>query len=156
MTSKETATVLAALRYWQQDFIDQPDEDGGPIDSERFAEHQPLTSVEIDSLCERLNLGGADSTNAKVRSLLGHMLAMWRLECEISLELGVEEGTLDYFEDMAAGIDTVDDISDGQISALTARIKEESDCLELDDDDYGDEDDDDELFGDGYLPDDVI
>jgi hypothetical protein len=53
MTKRELATVLAALRYWQQD-LDASD--SPPIDAEHFTECDPLSSEEIDELCERLNL----------------------------------------------------------------------------------------------------
>jgi hypothetical protein len=59
MTSKELATVLAALRYWQQELqeiAEQPDEDNWIAESLHFQEHEPLTVEEIDDLCERLNL----------------------------------------------------------------------------------------------------
>ena len=56
MTKKELATVLAALRYWQQDLDAN---DSPPIDGEHFTEFKPLSSEEIDELCERLNLQGA-------------------------------------------------------------------------------------------------
>ena len=54
LSDRELATVLAALRYWQQDLA----ENDGPI-SEHFDEHTPLTVEEIDDLCERLNLNPA-------------------------------------------------------------------------------------------------
>lgn len=55
---REIATILAALRYWQQNILDRglyPENvsshfDGGRID--------PLESEEVDELCERLNFGG--------------------------------------------------------------------------------------------------
>jgi hypothetical protein len=50
LTDRELATVLAALRYWQQDLA----ENDGPI-SEHFADVTPLSVEEIDDLCERLN-----------------------------------------------------------------------------------------------------
>jgi hypothetical protein len=54
LTERELATVLAALRYWQQDLADNEDE--GPISQEHFTETvTPLTVDEIDQLCERLN-----------------------------------------------------------------------------------------------------
>ncbi len=56
VTNRELATVLAALRYWQQD----PAENDGPI-SEHFTEHTPLGVEEIDDLCERLSF---ESTSA--------------------------------------------------------------------------------------------
>jgi hypothetical protein len=56
MSERELATVLAALRYWQQDLNAN---DSPPIDGEHFAECEPLSSEEIDALCERLNLQGA-------------------------------------------------------------------------------------------------
>jgi len=52
MTKRELATVLAALRYWQQDLEAS---DAPPISEEFFADCEPLTSEEIDELCERLN-----------------------------------------------------------------------------------------------------
>jgi hypothetical protein len=56
LTERELATVLSALRYWQQDLDQQDpdlDEDAGPI-SPNFKKHEPLTSEKIDRLCERL------------------------------------------------------------------------------------------------------
>ncbi|MHB1869650.1 MAG: hypothetical protein ACYCT1_02190 [Steroidobacteraceae bacterium] len=52
MKGRELATVLAALRYWQQDIEAN---DAPPISGEFFADCEPLTSEEIDRLCERLN-----------------------------------------------------------------------------------------------------
>jgi hypothetical protein len=51
LSLKELATVLAALRYWQQDLAANPE---GPI-SEHFERFRPLTVEQIDRLCERLN-----------------------------------------------------------------------------------------------------
>jgi hypothetical protein len=50
-TDRELATVLVALRYFQQDLAANEE---GPI-SEHFHEHTPLTVEEIDELCERIN-----------------------------------------------------------------------------------------------------
>ena len=53
LTDRELATVLAALRYWQQDLADNDD---GPICPDHFTDTiTPLTVDEIDDLCERLN-----------------------------------------------------------------------------------------------------
>ena len=52
MKGRELATVLAALRYWQQDIEAN---DAPPISGEFFADCEPLTSEEIDRFCERLN-----------------------------------------------------------------------------------------------------
>ena len=53
LSDRELATVLAALRYWQQDLTENDD---GPIDSEHFADGiEPLSVDEIDELCQRLN-----------------------------------------------------------------------------------------------------
>jgi hypothetical protein len=55
LADRELATVLAALRYWQQDLAENPD---GPISQEHFGQGTtPLTAQEIDDLCERLNCG---------------------------------------------------------------------------------------------------
>jgi len=57
LDERQLATVLAALRYWQQDLLADRDHDGeGPI-SDFFAEHEPLSADEIDTLCEYLNSG---------------------------------------------------------------------------------------------------
>jgi hypothetical protein len=56
LSDRDLATVLAALRYWQQDLADNEDE--GPISLEHFDdENTPLTVEEIDDLCERLHGG---------------------------------------------------------------------------------------------------
>jgi hypothetical protein len=58
LSDRELATVLAALRYWQEDLAKNGDE--GPIAVEHFDEaNTPLTVEEIDDLCERLNCGPA-------------------------------------------------------------------------------------------------
>lgn len=52
LTSKETATVLAALRALQEDWKNVPSITRNRI---QFREQDPLTLEEIDSLCERIN-----------------------------------------------------------------------------------------------------
>ncbi len=52
-TNRETATILAALRYWQK----AHESSGAPPITEHFTEETPLTSTEIDDLCERINFG---------------------------------------------------------------------------------------------------
>jgi hypothetical protein len=53
-TEKELATVLAALRNWQEVL-----KYGIPIKFiEHFIKHQPLESAEVDELCQRLNEDG--------------------------------------------------------------------------------------------------
>lgn len=51
MTPRELATVLAALRYWQEEaqYV--------PLGIYNVASEagEPLTDTEIDDLCERLN-----------------------------------------------------------------------------------------------------
>ena len=50
VTDREFDTILAALRYWRR-----RDDDRMP-ESEIAAEHgKPLSDVEIDALCERIN-----------------------------------------------------------------------------------------------------
>jgi hypothetical protein len=51
-TEQELATILAALRLWQAS--EEHGEDLAPYIG-HFEEHQPLSSLEIDELCERLN-----------------------------------------------------------------------------------------------------
>jgi len=51
-SNRETATVLAALRYFQANHSDAVE-----ACSSHFDTHAPLTDKEIDSLCEHINLG---------------------------------------------------------------------------------------------------
>jgi hypothetical protein len=56
LTDRELATVLAALRYWQQDLAANQAAGDGPISPEHFTEElTPLSVEEIDALCDRLN-----------------------------------------------------------------------------------------------------
>lgn len=54
-TKRETATILAALRYWQENF------DHVVVDffSDHFHDTPPLTEEEIDNLCDKLNCSPA-------------------------------------------------------------------------------------------------
>jgi hypothetical protein len=54
LTDRERATVLAALRHWQQDLADNQEE--GPI-CEHFDGIAPLTVEEIEDLYERFQGG---------------------------------------------------------------------------------------------------
>lgn len=57
LSSRELATVLAALRYWQSDVLDSGDEDrqAKAVMPEHFEDDKPLSSEDVDELCERLN-----------------------------------------------------------------------------------------------------
>lgn len=60
ITDRELATVLAALRYWQLDLTEL--ETDGPISELHFdSGNTPLTTDEIDELCERLNGDASES-----------------------------------------------------------------------------------------------
>jgi hypothetical protein len=52
VNNRELATVLAALRYWQNDLDDEGITEGF---ADYFIEHTRLTAEEIDNLCEQLN-----------------------------------------------------------------------------------------------------
>ena len=53
LTGREVATILAALRNWQTDSLN---EDLAEAFAGHFEEHEPLSDDEVDDLCERLNL----------------------------------------------------------------------------------------------------
>lgn len=55
LTKRETATLLAALRFFQANFndTDQMKEEM----SFHFQDNEPLDHEEIDSLCEQINCG---------------------------------------------------------------------------------------------------
>ncbi len=52
LSDREIAQLLAALRNWQTDALN---EDLAEAFAGHFEEHEPLTDDEIDALCERLN-----------------------------------------------------------------------------------------------------
>ena len=52
LSTRELATVLAALRLWQ-DFVRDGTDAAQGLD--HFYDHKPLDASEIDELCERLN-----------------------------------------------------------------------------------------------------
>jgi hypothetical protein len=58
-TGEETATLLAALRYWQDRIRQNSDEvmEAQSLMPEHFQDHEPLDSGEIDQLCEAINFG---------------------------------------------------------------------------------------------------
>src|SRR5436190_17604214 len=64
LTPRELATVLAALRYWQDKCASSAD----PVTqvfipaelATHFIEEPPLTMDDIDTLCEQLNFGDED------------------------------------------------------------------------------------------------
>jgi hypothetical protein len=58
LSNRELATVLAALRYWQQNLAVAAGQDGTSFSPDHFDEvNTPLTVEEIDDLSERLNCG---------------------------------------------------------------------------------------------------
>ena len=54
LSDREIAHVLAALRNWQ---IDALNEDLVDTFAGHFEDYEPLTDEEIDVLCERINFG---------------------------------------------------------------------------------------------------
>jgi NTP pyrophosphatase (non-canonical NTP hydrolase) len=78
------ATVLSALRYWQEEILDS----GGTIAAQRFSEHfedvEPLTHEEIDVLCEHLNI--ADDTEVRYQDLAGRTEAPITRETRARIE----------------------------------------------------------------------
>lgn len=57
MNYRQLSTVLAALRYWQQDLEENED----PPISDHFIDCEPLNTEEIDELCDQLN--GSNPSN---------------------------------------------------------------------------------------------
>ena len=55
LTDREVAHLLAALRNWQTDSLN---EDLAEAFAGHFEDHEALTDDEIDALCERLNFAG--------------------------------------------------------------------------------------------------
>lgn len=55
LTPRELATVLAALRRWQEEWTGHHLAPSHLRKMEHFTEERPLTMKQIDQLCERLN-----------------------------------------------------------------------------------------------------
>jgi len=55
LSDREIAQLLAALRNWQTDSLN---EDLVEAFAGHFEQHEPLSDDEIDQLCERLNFAG--------------------------------------------------------------------------------------------------
>lgn len=71
LSDRETATVLAALRYWQGECGPESAE---AADIVHFDECDPLTLDEIDWLCERLNARQQGAGAARPRCAEGAAL----------------------------------------------------------------------------------
>lgn len=54
LSVRELATVLAALRFWQRAV---PERSAKAYSPEHFEDVQPLSHSEIDTVCDRLNVG---------------------------------------------------------------------------------------------------
>ena len=52
LSDRELATMLAALRYWQADVLEI---EGAHKGEAHFEDYEPLSSEDVDELCERLN-----------------------------------------------------------------------------------------------------
>ena len=55
LSAQEIAQLLAALRNWQTDSLN---EDLADAFAGHFEDNEPLSDDEIDALCERLNFAG--------------------------------------------------------------------------------------------------
>ena len=55
LSDRDIAQLLAALRNWQTDALN---EDLADAFAGHFEDQEPLDDDEIDGLCERLNFGG--------------------------------------------------------------------------------------------------
>ncbi len=57
LSAREVAQLLAALRNWQTDALN---EDLADAFAGHFEEHEPLSDDEIGALCERLNFAAPE------------------------------------------------------------------------------------------------
>ena len=55
LTDREIAQIIASLRNWQ---IDSLNEDLDEAFAGHLEDHAPMSDEEIDALCERLNFAG--------------------------------------------------------------------------------------------------
>ena len=68
LSHRDIAQLLAALRNWQTDALN---EDLADAFSGHFEDHAPLDDEEIDALCERLNLPDGEAGFAGEQTLKG-------------------------------------------------------------------------------------
>lgn len=106
------ATVLAALRYWQQDLIAN---EAPPI-SHHFTEHTPLDEDEIDSLCECLN----SDTSPDLRTALQYLLEQ-TVEMDIAHGIPLTEGEQDARQQALAALGITRDQSAAPPEETTRR-----------------------------------
>lgn len=59
LTDRDVAQILAALRFWQSNDMTSETSLSELKDAGHFEDHAPMTTDEIDALCERINLGPA-------------------------------------------------------------------------------------------------
>jgi len=105
LNKRETATVLAALRYFQR----QPrNVVRGSLIQLHFDDVEPLSDEQIDSLCERIN---TDHEPKVLKKPLGKR-AKRLLNKDGYLTVIVP---LDFDELLGAGVEGLDDILDGLI-----------------------------------------
>lgn len=59
LSDRDVAQILAALRFWQSNDMTSETSLSELKDAGHFEDHAPMTTDEIDALCERINLGPA-------------------------------------------------------------------------------------------------
>jgi hypothetical protein len=60
LTNRETATVLAALRNWQEITSEEGGNDPRELSPNHFEDVEPLSSKEISALCQKINFEDDD------------------------------------------------------------------------------------------------
>jgi hypothetical protein len=64
-SQRETATILAALRYWQREGLANGGHERAIADD--IGRLEALSATEIDALCERINWAGSGTSNPTAR-----------------------------------------------------------------------------------------
>jgi len=79
LTNRETATVLAALRYWQRDFGAAG---GATAFPDHFYDCKPLKAKQIDALCERINAPDEEEFVVKLGWTANDLREDWKAQEE--------------------------------------------------------------------------
>ena len=106
LSERELATVLAALRVWQADPC------GSNQPSEHFEDDTPLSSAEIDELCERLNGGVTTACHAcegppisgATLGIPGVIAAISAQRCDACQRFATDEEAGEYLRSLLAGM----------------------------------------------------
>lgn len=119
LTKQQLSTILAALRLFQNTM--ESDGHESVNDMAHFDDVEPLTSEEVNDLCEELNFESSDDVFKSFSSALTHKIARLKLDGEFYDE---DRNRIDEDEALTYGIEPYVQEADDAISCLFDLITE--------------------------------